>query len=409
MMQAQHQPLTSTDEDAENVEMSQLGPDQRRSWLLVSESEDESSDEENGTSQRRAPTRQRLKRKRDSSPFLTSAIKHAWCCKLFFCCSRSTVKLLMLAFILMFSFVTFGISLRSNTCWSARDELFLLNRFDQSSANGRDGPWPLKSAHSHNDYLQTKPLSEALLAGFCSVEGDVFLLNGILYLGHAVASTETLSDTYLKPLAAIIVNNGGFVYRRSVRLGSCMQMTLLVDIKSAETIETWETLETLLEQMDKSMGDGRSLFETFDADNNVILPGDVVLPSPLRVVVTGVGNNAEKIATLMAGRKLHRTCLDLNYESTAAQTIKAARWISQKWSFTFPDPDPASWARTKKALLDRVKFAHTNGLLVRYWDTPENPDLWQALLDLQVDYINTDSIFTLHSFLTGKTVAGDSP
>jgi len=39
---------------------------------------------------------------------------------------------------------------------------------------------PLPQAHSHNDYEQKRPLLEALDHGFCSVEADVFLVEGSL-------------------------------------------------------------------------------------------------------------------------------------------------------------------------------------------------------------------------------------
>ncbi|MFM7555618.1 MAG: hypothetical protein ACKPAH_10035, partial [Verrucomicrobiota bacterium] len=44
------------------------------------------------------------------------------------------------------------------------------------------GPEPtlraLPQAHSHNDYEQKRPLLEALDHGFCSVEADVYLVEG---------------------------------------------------------------------------------------------------------------------------------------------------------------------------------------------------------------------------------------
>lgn len=42
--------------------------------------------------------------------------------------------------------------------------------------------WP--QAHAHNDYRHEQPLREALACGFTSVEADVHLVDGELYLGQ---------------------------------------------------------------------------------------------------------------------------------------------------------------------------------------------------------------------------------
>ena len=41
-------------------------------------------------------------------------------------------------------------------------------------------PRALPAAHAHNDYLHKRPLLDALAQGFCSVEADIFLVDGAL-------------------------------------------------------------------------------------------------------------------------------------------------------------------------------------------------------------------------------------
>src|SRR5690242_5509037 len=43
---------------------------------------------------------------------------------------------------------------------------------------------PLTRAHAHNDYEHTRPLLDALDQGFCSVEADVWLIDGELRVAH---------------------------------------------------------------------------------------------------------------------------------------------------------------------------------------------------------------------------------
>ena len=45
---------------------------------------------------------------------------------------------------------------------------------------------PLPNAHAHNDYRHGRPLQDALEHGFTSIEADVLLINGELYVGHAM-------------------------------------------------------------------------------------------------------------------------------------------------------------------------------------------------------------------------------
>src|SRR6266571_3355435 len=45
---------------------------------------------------------------------------------------------------------------------------------------GRADPMPLIHAHAHNDYEHARPLFDALDRGFCSVEADIYLVDGQL-------------------------------------------------------------------------------------------------------------------------------------------------------------------------------------------------------------------------------------
>jgi alkaline phosphatase len=44
---------------------------------------------------------------------------------------------------------------------------------------------------------------------------------------------------------------------------------------------------------------------------------------------------------------------------------------------------------------------HASGKKIRFWNAPDNPQSWQTLMNIGVDYINTDHINELGSFLYG--------
>ena len=66
-----------------------------------------------------------------------------------------------------------------------------------------------RGLHSHNDQLQTNPLTDALALDYGSVEIDVHLVAGAVLVGHTLGDTApgvTLSSVYLAPIAALPTN-----------------------------------------------------------------------------------------------------------------------------------------------------------------------------------------------------------
>src|SRR5688572_26978052 len=103
---------------------------------------------------------------------------------------------------------------------------------------------PLIQAHSHNDYEHSRPLWDALEQGFCSIEADIYLVDGQLLVAHDrkdVRSDRTLQALYLEPLQMLARKNRGRVYPNGPSL------TLLVDIKS-EAEPTYKALEGVLQK-----------------------------------------------------------------------------------------------------------------------------------------------------------------
>ena len=60
-----------------------------------------------------------------------------------------------------------------------------------------------KLIHSHNDYWRDVPFYSALSVGAVSVEADVWLYNGTLYVGHeqgALTNARTFESLYINPI-----------------------------------------------------------------------------------------------------------------------------------------------------------------------------------------------------------------
>ena len=75
-------------------------------------------------------------------------------------------------------------------------------------------------------------------------------------------------------------------------------------------------------------------------------------------------------------------------------------WISASW------PSLIKWDGTgampdveRASLREVVGKAHKRGRMVRFWATPERPEVWKELVGADVDLINTDMLAELRSFL----------
>jgi hypothetical protein len=236
---------------------------------------------------------------------------------------------------------------------------------------------PLKHAHAHNDYLHERPLFDALERGFCSVEADVFLVNGELLVGHdrhELREGRTLQKLYLDPLRQRVNQGGGRVYPNGPT------MTLLVDIK-AEGERVYAVLRNVLASYDDilcGIKEGRHQHRAVQ----VVISGD----RPKKTIAADKSRHAG-----MDGR-----LADLDSKEPAhLMPLISDRWTSHfRWRGVGEFP-PAE----REKLRSIVKRAHTAGRRVRFWATPEDPNVWRELLAAGVDHINTDQLDRLREFL----------
>jgi len=248
------------------------------------------------------------------------------------------------------------------------------------------GPKPLPRAHAHNDYEHDRPLLDALDHGFTSVEADIHLVDGELFVAHdpdEIKPDRTLRSLYLEPLKKRIAQNGGRVYPNGP------QFTLFIDIKT-EAVATYKVLSKMLAEY-------KSIFTTFDSKGR----------TDKAVIVIVSGNRPRG---LMESEQIRYAGYDgrlVDLESDAPATLIPV--ISDNWSRHFSyrgiGPMPAEERRKLKKIVDT---AHKKGRRVRFWSTPDRPTqarqmLWRELLASGVDRLNTDDLQGLQQFLLQHT------
>lgn len=251
---------------------------------------------------------------------------------------------------------------------------------------------PLARAHAHNDYLHDRPLLDALDSGFTSVEADVWLVDGQLLVAHDlvdVSPGRTLESLYLGPLRERVRANGGSVYA-----GDDNTFQLLIDIKSdgpATYLAVHRALkrhQTMLAKFTRGGAMGGAVTAVISGNR----PRELMLDQRVRYAAYD-------------GR------LSDLYTDLPASFVPL---ISDRWTSTFTwqgvGPMPAEEAQRLRAI---VAEAHADGRRVRFWATPDElPNreaVWEELLAAQVDYINTDHLEALQSFLLANDPQPSTP
>ncbi|MCE3014493.1 MAG: phosphatidylinositol-specific phospholipase C/glycerophosphodiester phosphodiesterase family protein [Pirellula sp.] len=239
---------------------------------------------------------------------------------------------------------------------------------------------PRQQAHAHNDYLHERPLLDALDQGFCSVEADIFLVNGELLVAHTrveLSPKRTLQSLYLDPLQERIAKNKGFVH------AGVDSFTLLIDIKTNGE-ETYRALHRVL---------------TKYADMLTRVDNGTVKKGPITAIVSG-NRPVEAIQSeslRLVGIDGRLSDLDSDKESHLLPLI------SDNWTSHFQwrgkgEIDPKELSKLRSI----VGKAHAKNRLVRFWASPDNESVWRLLRDEKVDLINTDNLAGLSTFLGSK-------
>jgi hypothetical protein len=243
-------------------------------------------------------------------------------------------------------------------------------------------PVPLTRVHAHNDYEHKRPLFDALEHGFCSIEADIYLVNGQLMVAHErseVHPERTLQTLYLDPLRERVRKNGGRVYPNGP------EVTLLIDLKS-----NWQQIYPVLRGVLKQYADMLVVFHDGIRETNAIL-----------AVITG---NRSK--TMFDGEATRYAALDGELDDLdSGKSTDLIPWISGNWYKSFMWRGQGNIDTEERAKLKAlVVRAHQQGRKVRFWGSPDQPVFWQELIADDVDLINTDDLAGAEKFLLEKRI-----
>jgi len=220
--------------------------------------------------------------------------------------------------------------------------------------------------HSHNDYAQDVPFWTAYANGVNSIEIDVFLKQGTLFVTHdesEILEHRTIQTLYLEPIQKM----------KSLQLGKGQPLQFLIDIKS----EPYATLNKLVLLLDEYP--------------------ELVSDSTISFVISGNRPKTEDYFNYPAHIKF-------DYQSLEAPKNKKVWDKVALISLNFKNF--SSWNGKGRLTLqhrEKVKAtidkAHSYGKPFRFWATPDSKTAWKAFVDLGVDYVNTDMPYASTSYL----------
>jgi hypothetical protein len=234
--------------------------------------------------------------------------------------------------------------------------------------------------HAHNDYLNNPALFEALDARLISVEADVHLMKGDLYVAHVRPlgrnRKRSLENLYLKPLFEHVQKNNGRVYPDYDG-----PFYLMIDFKGGSV----ELLNRLIGLLDKYK-DMLTVIE-----NGIKKQGAVTVflsgSRPHNEVV-----NAEPKLCFLDGRPGD---LEKQIPTELMPVISDHYRNHLSWNGTGEMPE-----EEQLKLRKLVSKVHAEGKKLRLWASPDNPNAWKTFKSLGVDFIHSDKPKKFAAFMS---------
>lgn len=224
--------------------------------------------------------------------------------------------------------------------------------------------------HAHNDYDHNTPFSDAHALQLGSIEADVFLVNDSLFVSHSLRNIRRdvlLDNAYLAKLNKAVHDNQGYAYADHQR-----ELQLLIDLKT----DSLHTLRAVVDHIKKYPALLNNASVRFVITGNQV-PASQFENYPAYILFDGNIDNPAH------AQQLQRIGL------FSANFAKYSKW---KGESEIPAAD-------KTLLATAVNNAHRLGKKFRFWGVPDSVAAWKLMMELKVDYINTDRIAELVKFL----------
>lgn len=233
--------------------------------------------------------------------------------------------------------------------------------------------------HAHNDYEHPNPLFDALTLGFRSIEVDIHYRKGELIVSHGrnrLSSKPTLEKLYLEPLDSLVKND-----RFGMHFKDGEQLTLMIDLKTKK--------KKLLKALNKALLKYDHLLQK-RTDTGGVKWG------PIRILISGNPplRKWKKVKSpyfYLDGR------IGKNYpEELKGQVLRISSSLKKVISVKhLLDQECSQYNDFVKLVKSIYSKGHDE---VRFWASPDEPEVWKALIAAGVNVVSVDALKKFNTF-----------
>ncbi|GAA5225292.1 PI-PLC domain-containing protein [Membranihabitans marinus] len=246
---------------------------------------------------------------------------------------------------------------------------FLLLLHSNSLIKGQNPvPHPfLQSILAHNDYQKSQPFLNAYAHGVGVIEVDLFYHDGEVLVAHDAAETvhnASFKKLYLKPLKKIMRARSGPYPNTSNRLA------LMFDIKNHR--------EEIMGFIISLYNDNPHIFGPIEGQENLI-----------PIIISGLRPNISTWGDLPPGIMIDGRLSDdippvLRHKVYMVSSSYSAvgNWDGKG---ECPDEEKAKLAAT-------IQKVHDENLKIRFWGAKDVPEMWDLLMNYEVDILGVDHL-----------------
>ena len=236
--------------------------------------------------------------------------------------------------------------------------------------------YTVANIHAHNDYDHNIPFIKAYGLQLGSIEADVFLINDTLFVAHQkneIKRTVLLESAYLQKLEQAVKRNKRYAYPDRSRI-----LQLLIDIKT----DSLKTLDAVIRSIKKFplLLNNRSIRFVITGNQT---PAEQFNNYPSYILFDGKINDASHM------QQINRIGI------FSANFATYSKWKGE-------GDIPANELLLLKKDIAKV---HSLNKQIRFWGVPDNRHTWKIMMQLGVDYINTDHIADVAEFVQSLPVA----
>lgn len=230
------------------------------------------------------------------------------------------------------------------------------------------------NAHSHNDYENEIPFRLAYNNHFGSIEADIWVVEGDLYVAHYIKEIHpgrTLDSLYINPIVRTFRENKGKVWK-----DNASTFQLLIDLKTSVA----QTLHLLVEKLEQYP-------DVFNPRKN---------KNAIRIVITG---NRPEPSEFRNYPEFVFFDGNLEREYDKKQLKRIALYSENFKTFSTWNGRGDIIEEERIRLQNAIDSAHSMKKKIRFWNSPDNPEAWNTFMVMGIDFINTDHIVELADYL----------